>query len=159
MNNWFVPMLNEVGVTFVYYECLSHRILSDGVWHMDIRLIVKFYEDTPYLVPSYLVCFSRRGGPRILLFNGYRIFFSGGKAVGTWSWPLASTWCRGEDWVGLYLCSLFMPSWCAYMDFCPRNRVGRSLGWINLAQDMVQWLSCEYVDEPSCSIKYRELLH
>ena len=60
MNSRFVPKLNEVGVTF-FFEYLSHRIPSDGAWHMDRRLIVKYYEDTPYLLPSYLACFREEG--------------------------------------------------------------------------------------------------
>jgi len=27
---------------------------------------------------------------------GNRGSFSGGKAAGTWSWPLTSIWCRGQ---------------------------------------------------------------
>jgi hypothetical protein len=29
--------------------------------------------------------------------------FHGGKPTGAWSWPLTSIWCRGQEWVELYL--------------------------------------------------------
>jgi hypothetical protein len=42
--------------------------------------------------------------------------FSGGKAAGTWSWPLTSISCRGQECVALYLHSSSTSSWrCAYL--------------------------------------------
>jgi hypothetical protein len=37
--------------------------------------------------------------------------FPGGKAAGAWSWTFISIWCRGQEWVELYLHSPNMPSW------------------------------------------------
>jgi hypothetical protein len=37
--------------------------------------------------------------------------FPGGKAAGAWSWPLTSTYCRGQECVELYLHSPRRPSW------------------------------------------------
>jgi len=33
------------------------------------------------------------------------------KAAGAWSWPLKFIHCRGCEWVELYLCCNYMPSW------------------------------------------------
>lgn len=33
------------------------------------------------------------------------------KVVGAWYWPLTSSQCRFEQWVELYICSPFVPSW------------------------------------------------
>jgi hypothetical protein len=43
---------------------------------------------------------------------GTRGSFPGGKAAGTWSWPLTSIWYRGQECVELYLHSPNTPSWC-----------------------------------------------
>jgi hypothetical protein len=37
--------------------------------------------------------------PPSLLSNGYRGSFPGGKAAGSWSWPLTSNYCRGQEYV------------------------------------------------------------
>jgi hypothetical protein len=37
--------------------------------------------------------------------------FPGGKAAGAWSWPLTSIYCRGQEWVDLYLHFPNTPSW------------------------------------------------
>jgi hypothetical protein len=37
--------------------------------------------------------------------------FPGGEAAGTWSWPLTSIYCRGQECVELYLHSPSRPSW------------------------------------------------
>jgi len=42
---------------------------------------------------------------------GTRSSFPGGKAVGAWSWPLNSIWCRGQEYVELYLHSPSTFSW------------------------------------------------
>jgi len=34
-----------------------------------------------------------------------------GKVAGAWYWPLASIQCRFEQWVDLYICSPYVPSW------------------------------------------------
>jgi hypothetical protein len=41
---------------------------------------------------------DRLWGPLSLLSNGFRGFFLGSKAAGSWSWPLTSVWCRGQEW-------------------------------------------------------------
>jgi len=42
-------------------------------------------------------------GPPSLLSNGYQRLFPGNKAAGAWSWPLTSSYCRGQECVELYL--------------------------------------------------------
>jgi len=42
---------------------------------------------------------------------GTRVSFPGGKATGTWSWPLSSIYSRGQECVGLYLHCRNTPSW------------------------------------------------
>lgn len=43
-------------------------------------------------------------------FSQYLGVFPGAKVARVWSWPL-SIWCKGQEWVELYLCSPHMPSW------------------------------------------------
>jgi hypothetical protein len=47
--------------------------------------------------------------PPSLLSNGYRGLFTRDKATGTWSWPLTSSWCRGQEIVDLYINSPIRP--------------------------------------------------
>jgi hypothetical protein len=56
-------------------------------------------------------CPDQLWGPPSLLSNGTRDSFSRGKPVGAWIWPLTSIWCRGQEFVGLYLHSPNTPSW------------------------------------------------
>jgi hypothetical protein len=42
---------------------------------------------------------------------GTECSFSGGKAAGTWSWPLTSIYRGGQECVELFLHSPNMPSW------------------------------------------------
>jgi hypothetical protein len=41
--------------------------------------------------------------PRSLLSNAYRGLFPGGKVADAWSWPLTSNYCRGQEYVDLYI--------------------------------------------------------
>jgi hypothetical protein len=45
--------------------------------------------------------------------------FPGGEAAGTWSWPLTSIQCRGQEWVELYLTPQY-----AFMAWCSVNAQG-----------------------------------
>jgi hypothetical protein len=55
----------------------------------------EFFSSQPYP--------KRFWGPPRLLSNGYRVLFLGGKAAWAWSWSLTSIWCRGQEYVELYL--------------------------------------------------------
>jgi hypothetical protein len=49
-----------------------------------------------------------------LLSSGYLGLFLWGKAAGTWSWPLTSTYYRGQECVELYLHSHYaFMAWCS----------------------------------------------
>jgi len=82
-------------------------------------------------------------GPPTLLYNGYRGSFLGGKATGAWSWRLTSNYCRGQEWVELYLHS---PN--------TYSRRGAQLNTDNTAINLLNRFSAIYKHFVSCGVNY-----